>query len=307
MLPTSLNLAGDVRDYPVTPFHYLENFHYPCLTWTPFLPLSSPGPSRSSCPSPDIGEKGVDVPREHRDHVGDNEGCGRPSHQEEGDESHSPEEAQHRGERAVSSSDHEAGLLRAAWRRWPRHRQLTPGRTEAPRPPGQAQPRREGSAQSRVGGGRTDGRVGGARAVLACCETGEVTKRQPGPAELERAATSPPTPRHAGPLGFLSLLLGTATGGCGGRRRTPRGWPALGQVPPSWLNSQLLLPLGVFPLSLSPALAELPSSVWPPVMRTPSGCAVDARVQAEGLSDVWATGHGRHTHLCDKHRESQIA
>lgn len=152
--------------------------------------------------------------------------------------------------RALSSSDHEAGLLRAAWRRWPRHRQLTRGGTEAPRLPGQAQPRREGSAQRREGGGRTGSRVGGARAVLACCETGEVTKRQPGPAELERAATSPPTPRHAGPLGFLSLLLGTAIGGCGGRRGTRRGWSALGQVLPSWLDSQLHRPLGVFPLSL---------------------------------------------------------
>lgn len=246
MLPASLNTSWNVRDYLVTPFHYLKKFHYPCwLAWTPSLPLSSSGPS------PDIGEKGVDMPSEHRDHVGDDEGCGRPSHQEEGDESHSPEETQHRGERALSSSDHEAGLLRAAWRRRPRHRQLTRGRTEAPRRPGQAQPQREGSAQRREGGGLTGSRVGGARAVLACCETGEVTKRQPGPPELGRAATSPPTPRHAGPLGFLSLLLGTATDGCSGRRGTPRGWPALGQVPPSWLDSQLLLPLGVFPLSLS--------------------------------------------------------
>lgn len=150
--------------------------------------------------------------------------------------------------------------------------------------------------------------MGGARAVLACCETGEVTKRQPGPAELERAATSPPTPRHAGPLGFLSLLLDTATGGCGGRRGTPRGWPALGQVPPNWLDSQLLLPLGVFPLSLSlqHPLSFLPEP-WPPVMRTPSGPAMGSGVQAKGLSGVWATGHGRHIHLCDKQRESQIA
>lgn len=184
-------MPWNVRDCLVTPFHYLKNFHYPCLAWTPSFPLSSPGPS------PDVGEKGVDMPREHRDHVGNDEGCRRPSHQEEGDESHSPEEAQHRGERTLSSSDHEDGLLRAAWRRWPRHRQLTRGGTEAPRRPGQAQPRREGSAQRREGGGRTGSRVGGARAVLACCETGEVTKRLPGPAELERAATFPPTPRHA--------------------------------------------------------------------------------------------------------------
>lgn len=170
------------------------------------------------------------MPREHRDHVGDDEGCGRPCHQEKGDEGHSPEEAQHRGERALRSSGPQAGLLRAAWRRWPRHRQLTYGGTEAPRQPGQAQPRREGSAQRREGGGRTGSRVGGAREVQACCETGEVTKRQPGPAEPERAATSPPTPGHAGPLGFLSLLLGTVSGGCPGRRGTPRGWPALAQV-----------------------------------------------------------------------------
>lgn len=61
------------------------------------------------------------MPEEHRNHVGDDEGCGRPYHQEEGDEGHSPEEALHRGERALRSSGQEAGLLRAAWRRWPRH------------------------------------------------------------------------------------------------------------------------------------------------------------------------------------------
>lgn len=160
MLPDSLNLPGDLRDYLVTPFHYLKNFHYPCLAWTPSLPLSSPGPSRSSCPSPDIGEKGVDVPREHRDHVGDDEGCGRPSHQEEGDESHSPEEAQHLGERALSSSDHEAGLLRTAWRRWLRHRQLTARRDRGSAMAG-AGPAPEGGKRSETRGRRTDRQPGG--------------------------------------------------------------------------------------------------------------------------------------------------
>lgn len=117
-------------------------------------------PSRSSCPSPDIGEKGVDVPREHRDHVGDDEGCGRPSHQEEGDESHSPEEAQHRGERALSSSDQEAGLLRTAWRRWPRHRQLTARRDRDSGTAGTG-PAPEGGKRSETRGRRADGQPGG--------------------------------------------------------------------------------------------------------------------------------------------------
>lgn len=150
--------------------------------------------------------------------------------------------------------------------------------------------------------------MGGAQAVLACCETGEVTKRQPGPAELERAATSPPTPRHAGPLGFLSLLLGTATGGCGGRRGNPA------RLASSWASPAKLAGFPAPPSlagfssePLSPAPTKLPSRIWPPVMRTPSGRAMGSGVQAKGLSDVWATGHGRHTHLCDKHRESQIA
>lgn len=149
-------------------FHYLKNFHSPCLTWTPSLPLSSPDPSCSSCPSPDIGEKGVDVPREHRDHVGDDEGCGRPSHQEEGDESHSPEKAQHRGERALSSSGHEAGLLRAAWRQWPRHRQLTRAAGRRLRD-GRGRPSpggREALRGERAEGGRAAGWVGRGRSWL---------------------------------------------------------------------------------------------------------------------------------------------
>lgn len=47
-------------------------------------------------PSPDEGEEGVDVPGEHGDHVGDDEGGGRPGHQQEGDEGHATQEAQHR-------------------------------------------------------------------------------------------------------------------------------------------------------------------------------------------------------------------
>lgn len=75
------------------------------------------------------------------------------------------------------------------------HRQLTCGGTGAPGQPGQAQPRREGSAQRREGGGRTGNRVGGARAVQVCCETSEVTKRPSGP---RRAGARGHLPAHAG-------------------------------------------------------------------------------------------------------------
>lgn len=65
--------------------------------------------------------------REHSDHVGDDEGGGRPGHQEEGDESHSLQEAQHRAFGSALPSARDAGLFLAA-----------PGRRGPPRagPPG---------------------------------------------------------------------------------------------------------------------------------------------------------------------------
>lgn len=91
------------------------------------------------------------MPGEHSDHVGDNEGGGRPGHQEEGDEGHPLQKAQHRGaaaEGAQRSAGRDAGLLRAAWRRRPRTCQSARRRPrlgmrlvagpEAPGRPGQA-------------------------------------------------------------------------------------------------------------------------------------------------------------------------
>lgn len=55
------------------------------------------------------------MPGEHGDHVGDDEGSGRPGHQEEGDESHSLQEAQHRAfGSALPSAGRDAGLFLAA-------------------------------------------------------------------------------------------------------------------------------------------------------------------------------------------------
>lgn len=228
-------------------------------------PLLLDGPA---CPSPDVGEEGIDVPREHSDHVGDDEGCGRPSHQQEGDEGHSPEEAQHRGERALRWSGREAGLLRAAWRRWPRHRQVRRGGKVAPGQLGQAQPRREGNSQKPEGGVQTGSRVGGAQAVLACCETGEVTKPQPGPARGAPAPRPPPRPRHAGPLGFLSILLGTAF-----------AWGAAGDAVGAREAGQLLrnpcsvscIPRNWFPPGLPPE--PLSNTPWVSFQRLPTGDA----------------------------------
>lgn len=72
---------------------------------------------RSAGSSPDVGEKGVDVPGEHGDHVGNDEGSGRPGHQQEGDEGHSPEKAQHRAAtagRALRSTEPGRGAGRWA-------------------------------------------------------------------------------------------------------------------------------------------------------------------------------------------------
>lgn len=232
------------------------------------------------------------MPREHRDHVGDDEGCRRPGHQEEGDEGHSPEEAQHRGERALRSTSGPrsrlaAGCLEAVatTQTAKARRRRDGGGSETAR----TGPAPEGGKRSEVRGRRVDRQPGGwgaSERSPACCETGEVTKRQPGPPEPERAATSPPTPGHAGQLGFLSLLLGTGSGGCSGRRGIPRGRPALAQVRwVGWIPSSSS-PRG-FPLSLSPAPTGVPSSVWPP-MPTPSGLSVTAGVQAEGGSVTFA-------------------
>lgn len=194
-------------------------------------------------------------------------------------------------------------MLRAAWRRWPRHRQLKYGGTEAPRQPGQAQPRREGSAQRREGGGRTGSWVGGARAVQACCETGEVTKRPPGPEESERAVTSPPTPGHAGPrrTAWLPFVFAWDSVGWVPREtRDPAGLASSCSNPPGWLDSQLLLPSG-FP---SEPLSSTHGTSFQCLVGSSSSC----RVQAEGFSDVCqVAGHRCDTCLGDRYLETQIA
>lgn len=48
------------------------------------FPRGALRPASSAGSSPDVGEKGVDVPGKHGDHVGDDEGSGRPGHQQEG-------------------------------------------------------------------------------------------------------------------------------------------------------------------------------------------------------------------------------
>lgn len=55
------------------------------------------------------------MPGEHGDHIGDDEGGGRPGHQEEGDESHSLQEPQHRAfGSALPSAGRDTGLFLAA-------------------------------------------------------------------------------------------------------------------------------------------------------------------------------------------------
>lgn len=56
----------------------------------PFL-VRCPPPS-----SPDVGDEGLDVPLQHGDHVGDDEGGRGPGDEQSGDESHAGHEAQHR-------------------------------------------------------------------------------------------------------------------------------------------------------------------------------------------------------------------
>lgn len=124
------------------------------------------------CPSPDVREERVDVPGEHGDYVGDDEGGGRPGHQEEGDEGHPPQEAQHRAAgSARRSAGPGAGLLLAAAGGGGRHvparraaataRTATGGRTGAPRRRGQGPgPGGRGSAGSAGGRARRGGGPG---------------------------------------------------------------------------------------------------------------------------------------------------
>lgn len=145
------------------------------------------------------------MPGEHGNHVGDDEGGGRPCHQEEGDEGHSLQEAQHRAAgSALRSVGRDAGLLLAA-----------PGGREPPRagPPGgghqadsyglRDRSLRDGEGRPSPGGrGRAESReprrlrtarqragLGGAPAARACCEMSEVTKRCP--ADLEERGDLP--------------------------------------------------------------------------------------------------------------------
>ena len=113
-------LVVSAPSFRKTPQLGLDPFppHQQC---SPAVPLPRPASCLPPGSSPDVGEEGVDVPGEHGDHVGDDEGGGRPGHQEEGDEGHSPQEAQHRAaaRRALRSAGSERGF-RAAGRRGPR-------------------------------------------------------------------------------------------------------------------------------------------------------------------------------------------
>lgn len=126
------------------------------------------------------------------------------------------------------------------------HRQLTCGGTGAPGQPGQAQPRREGSAQRQEGGGRTGSRVGGARAVQVYCETSEVTKRPSGP---RRAGARGHLPAHAESRRTARLPFTFAWDRVGWvqlETRDPAGLVRSCASPQAGLDSQLLLPsLGI--------------------------------------------------------------
>lgn len=135
------------------------------------------------------------MPGEHGDHVGDDEGGGRPGHQEEGDEGHSLQEAQHRAAgRALRAAGRGAGLSLAApgaggSRHVPAHQAAATQRT-APgcgtggsatagagaAPEGGHEPRAESGEGCGPRGG-WPGWVGGWG--RAGCERSEVTKRCP--------------------------------------------------------------------------------------------------------------------------------
>lgn len=62
------------------------------------VPHTSPAPRlppRASA-SPDVGDEGLDVPRQHGDHIGDDEGGRGPADEQSGHESHAGHAAQHR-------------------------------------------------------------------------------------------------------------------------------------------------------------------------------------------------------------------
>lgn len=165
--PASLYLCQDAAFLllPVGPQSFCKTpqlglaprpLHQQCSRWC-LCPVPALHPF---CPSPDVGEEGVDVPGEHSDHVGDDEGGGGPGHQEEGDEGHSPQEAQHLDARSAlhSAGGPGAGLLRGAGaatcqpaRRRPRRGQPLPSGREAPRRRRQAQPGRRGSEEAADG------------------------------------------------------------------------------------------------------------------------------------------------------------
>lgn len=143
------------------------------------------------------------MPREHRDHVGDDEGCRRPGHQEEGDEGHSPEEAQHRGERALRSTSGPrsrlaAGCLEAVatTQTAKARRRRDGGGSETAR----TGPAPEGGKRSEVRGRRVDRQPGGWGASERSRLVAKPVKSQSGsPVPRSQSARPPPRPRQATP------------------------------------------------------------------------------------------------------------
>lgn len=62
--------------------------------WSHTNPAPRPLPRASA--SPDVGDEGLDVPRQHGDHIGDDEGSRGPADEQSGHESHAGHAAQHR-------------------------------------------------------------------------------------------------------------------------------------------------------------------------------------------------------------------
>lgn len=68
-----------------------DTAHAHTHTQAPHLGRSPGAPA-----SPDVGDEGLDVPRQHGDHIGDDEGGRGPADEQSGDESHAGHAAQHR-------------------------------------------------------------------------------------------------------------------------------------------------------------------------------------------------------------------